>query len=159
MWWLVNILYLFLGYKCNVWIFVIRTSCPFKNKMYPFILNSSNKFGMKRLTLHFPSLIQARHGKSGKWGRPRPLHSDNSGSSNGSGSSTGGFGNFDDGFDGSKPRASSELLFFSTGKNFASYPLDHQIPNPHNKMKEVLNTLMKPTEVYQTHLLSTLSYF
>jgi len=118
--------------------------------MYPFILNSSNKIGLKRLTLHFPSLIQARQGKSGKWGRPKPLYASNSGSSNGStkGSSNGGFGNFDDGFDGSKPRTSSELLFFSTGKSLASYPLDHQIPNPHNKMKEVLSTLMKPVEVF-----------
>lgn len=121
----------------------------FLNKMYPFILNSSNAIGLKRLTLHFPSLIQARHGRSGKWGRPKPFPSNNSGSSNGSskGSNSGGFGNFDDGFDGSKPRASSELLFFSTDKSFASYPLDHKIPNPHNKMKEILNTIMKPAEV------------
>ena len=101
---------------------------------------------MKRLTLHFPSLIQARHGKSGKWGKPKPFFSNNN-SSGSSGSSNGGFGSYDDGFDGSKPRASSELLFFSTGKSYASYPLDHQVPNPHNKMKEVLNTLMKPAEV------------
>lgn len=116
--------------------------------MYPFILNSSNVTSLKRLTLHFPSLIQARHGngKTGKWGRPKPLHINNSGNSNGSskGSNSGGFGNFDDG---SNPRASSELLFFSTDKSFASYPLDHKIVHPHNKMKEVLSTLMKPAEV------------
>ena len=117
--------------------------------MFPFISNSNKTSGLKKLIIDFPSLIQARQGKSGKWGRPKPFHESTSGSSNGNskGVSSGGFGNFDDGFDGSKPRTSSELLFFSTGKNFASYPLDHQIPNPHNKMKEVLNILMKPAEV------------
>lgn len=118
--------------------------------MNPLINSSIIKFGFRKLPNHFQSLIQSRQGKFGKWGRPKPLHSNNtSGAGNGSSKSgsNGGFGNFDDGFDGSKPRTSSELLFFSTGKNFASYPLDHQIPNPHNKMKEVLNSLMKPEEV------------
>lgn len=101
-------------------------------------------------SLHFPSLIQAKYGRSGKWGRHTAFISNRGGSSNSNGTkgpSSSGLGGFDDGFNGSKPRASSELLFFSTGKSFASYPLDHQNlqrrPDPHDALK----TMMKPAEV------------
>ena len=104
----------------------------------------------KNLSLHFPSLIQAKYGRSGKWGRNTTFISNRGGSSNSNrtkGSSSSGLGGFDDGFDGSKPRASSELLFFSTGKSFASYPLDHQNLQTKPDPNEALKTMMKPAEV------------
>ena len=104
---------------------------------------------------HFPSLIQAKHGKLGKWGRSDNFFSSNnySGSSPNRplrirGSSKNSFGNFDDGFEsGKKPLSSSELLFFSTGQSYASYPLNHQIQTPQSKMKDALKAMMKPAEV------------
>ncbi len=105
---------------------------------------------LNNLSLHLPSLIQAKHGKSGKWGRHTSFISNSGGSSNSNrakGSSSGGLGGFDDGFDGSKPRASSELLFFSTGKSFASYPLDHQSLQRKPDPSDAFKTMMKPAEV------------
>lgn len=125
-----------------------------------YFLNQNNK---NNWINQFPVLIQARHGKSGKWGNNNKssiFFSNTSGTSNpnrpsrikgssGSEGSSGGFGgNFDGGSDGShKPRASSELLFFSTGKNYASYPLNHQIQTPQSLMKDSLKFMMKPAEV------------
>ena len=108
-------------------------------------LFKSNNFNRQ-----FPSLIQAKHGRSGKWGRHTSFVSNSGGSGNSNrfkGSSYGGIGGFGDGFDGSKPRASSELLFFSTGKSFASYPLDHQNLQHKPDPSETLETMMKPAEV------------
>ena len=110
-------------------------------------------FKLNNLTRHFPSLIQAKYGRSGKWVRNPAFVSSKSGSggqnlgrSNGR-SSTGGMSGFDDGFDGSKPRASSELLFFSTGKSFASYPLDTQSLKSKPGPAEALKTMIKPADV------------
>lgn len=105
-------------------------------------------FKLNNLIRQFPSLIRAKHGKSGKWVR-HPEFISNRGGSNGNsnrsnGSSSGGF---DSGFDGSKPRVSSELLFFSTGKSFASYPLDHHNLQPKPDPNEALKTMIKPVEV------------
>lgn len=102
------------------------------------------------LTRHFPSLIQAKHGRYGKWGRHTSFTSNNGGSGNSNRSKkpiSNSFGDFDDGNKGSKPRASSELLFFSTGKSFASYPLDHQNIPKKSDPNEALKTMMKPVEV------------
>lgn len=108
-------------------------------------------FKLNNLKRQFPSLIQAKHGRSGKWVRHPAFTSNRGGSSGNSnrsnGSSSGGLGGFDSGFDGSKPRASSELLFFSTGKNFASYPLDHHNLQPKPDPNEALKTMIKPVEV------------
>lgn len=109
-------------------------------------------FKLNNLRRHFPSLIQAKHGRSGKWARHPGFISSRGGSSGNSsnrshGSSSGGLGGFDDGFDGPKPRSSSELLFFSTGKSFASYPLDHHNIKPKPDPTEALKTMIKPAEV------------
>lgn len=111
------------------------------------VLNLSSKIRVNRCSGSFPSLILAKNGRIGKWSRPSNFTPNNGGSSN----SSGNFGNFSggsgDGYDGSKPRSSSELLFFSTGKSFASYPLDQQVLNPKNVMMDALKTMMKPWEV------------
>jgi hypothetical protein len=108
-------------------------------------------FKSNNLTRHFPSLIRAKHGRSGKWVRHSafiPSIGGSGGNSNRSkGSSSRGLGGFDDGFDGSKPRASSELLFYSSGKSFASYPLDHHNRQPKPDPNEALKTMIKPSEV------------
>ena len=117
------------------------------------VLNFSSKIKVSRCSGSFPSLILAKNGRIGKWSRPNNFSPNNGGSSSGNGN--GNFGSFNnggssggDGFDGnSKPRSSSELLFFSTGKSFASYPLDQQILNPKNVMIEALKAMMKPWEV------------
>lgn len=103
------------------------------------------------LICSFPPMIQAKYGRSGKWDRSNSFFSSNGGSSNGNKrppSSKGGFGGFDSGFDGSKPReSSSELVFFSTGKSFASYPLDYPIMPQKNSTAEALKNTMIPSEV------------
>lgn len=116
-------------------------------------------FKLNNLTRHFPSLVQAKHGRSGKWIRHPAFTSNRGGGSSGNnssrynGSSSSIVGGFNDGFDGSKPRASSELFFYSTGKSFASYPLDHhnmkQKPDP----TEALKTMIKPAEVKKKYLI------
>lgn len=121
-------------------------------------------FKLNNLTSHFPSLIQAKHGRSGKWIR-HPAFTSNRGGSSGNnsnrynGSSSSSIGGFNDEFDGSKPRASSELFFYSTGKSFASYPLDHHNMNPKPDTNEALKTMIKPAEVKKKFLFSNAFIF
>ncbi len=118
-----------------------------------FLNQNGNNLKLIGLINHFPSLIRAKHGKSGKWSRSTNFFLNNSASrplkiKGPSGSGSGGFGNFNDGYDsGNKPRASSELVFFSTDKSYASYPMNHQNQNPRDSMKDALKAMMKPVEV------------
>lgn len=90
--------------------------------------------------------VQFKQGKQGKWYKSNSFFSNNGGSSNGNKGP--GNGNFKDGFDGSKPvRSTSELFFFSTGKSFASYPLNHPIVPQKNSPAAALENIMIPSEV------------
>ncbi len=107
-----------------------------------FILGDKFKFN-RFAKKHFPSLtlIQARHGRSGsgKW------------KSNNSTSGRVGSNYGSDGSNGflkpKKSHLSPEMHFFSSGKGYSSYPLNHQNQNPHDTMIDVLKTTTIPWEV------------
>ena len=107
-----------------------------------------NKFKVTPFSKNFPSLIQARHGRSGssKWWK-----SNNSRSSGRGGSISGPSGGIKPGNNNYKTKKTAysapEIQFFSSGKGYSSYPLNHRNPNPHDAMIDVLKTTIIPCEV------------
>lgn len=109
-----------------------------------------DKFKLTRFSKHFPSLIQARHGRSGSskwWKSNNSIFSGRGGSTSGSNGGNSFIKPGDNNFKTKKTYSSPEIQFFSSGKGYSSYPLNHHNPNPHDAMIDVLKTTIIPWEV------------
>lgn len=121
----------------------------------------SAKFKLNRFAKHFPSLIQARHGRSGsgKWWKSNNSTSAGRGGSSCGSNGSNSFSKPGENFKIKKTHLSPEIQFFSSGKGFSSYPLNHHNPNPHDTMIDVLKTTIIPWEVNRNKIINVLTLF